>query len=509
MKVLFATSECVPFIKTGGLADVIGALAPVVREAGHDVRVILPLYTAIPQEYQKRMSHVLDFEITLGWRKQYVGIEELTLDGVIYYFVDNKYYFGRSYIYGMGGDEYERFGFFDRAVLNLLPRIDFQPDILHCNDWQTGMIPALHKIQYKHLPEYAKIKTVFTIHNLQYQGIFGIKPVQDVMELGDSLFTSDKLECFGCANYLKSGLVYADEITTVSPSYADEIQTAYYGERLDGLLRARRGQLTGVLNGIDIKVWDPEHDPALAANYSAEKPEGKAVCKRALQEEMNLPVREDVPILAMVTRLSSQKGLDLVDRVLGEMMEDDLQMVVLGMGEARYFDLFSWAEQRWPDRFAVRFQMDESLSHRIYAGADMFLMPSRFEPCGLSQMISLRYGTIPVVRETGGLRDTVLSYNESNGAGNGFTFFNYNAHDMLYTVRRAEHYYRNAKDVWNTLIRRGMTGNYSWSHSAQTYLEIYSDLTGLPPTEFKPDAEPVAPLTRARKGNSKKIRVKG
>ncbi len=478
MKILFAASECVPFIKTGGLADVVGALAPVLSQAGHDVRVILPLYTAIPEQYLSQLKHAVDFEITLGWRKQYVGIEELQRDGVTYYFVDNKFYFGRSYIYGMGGDEYERFGFFDRAVLNALPLLDFQPDVIHCNDWQTGMIPALHKIQYQHLPFFARIKTLMTIHNLQYQGIFAIKPVQDVMELGDGLFTSDKLECFGCANFLKAGLVYADEITTVSPSYADEIQTAYYGERLDGLLRARRAQLTGVLNGLDVNVWNPETDPHIRTNYSAADLEGKKACKTALQQEMGLEQRSDVPIIAMVTRLSSQKGLDLVDRVLSEMMEDDIQMVVLGMGEARYFDLFSWAEQRYPGRFGVRFQMDEGLSHRIYAGADMFLMPSRFEPCGLSQMISLRYGTVPIVRETGGLRDTVLSYNESNGAGNGFTFFNYNAHDMMYTVRRAIHYYHNAPSVWSTLMQRGMTGDYSWSHSAQMYQSLYADLVG-------------------------------
>ncbi|MBQ8136133.1 MAG: glycogen/starch synthase, partial [Clostridia bacterium] len=300
MKILFAASECVPFIKTGGLADVVGALAPVLAGEGHDVRVFLPLYTSIPEKYTSKMRHVAHFDVSLGWRKQYCGIEMLEMDGVTWYLVDNKYYFGLSYIYGMGGDEYERFGFFDRAILNALEVLGFQPDILHCNDWQTGMIPALLKIQYQHLPFYSRIRTVFTIHNLQYQGIFGIKQVQDVMELGDSLYTSDKLECYGCANYLKAALVYSDEITTVSPSYADEIQTSYYGERMDGLLRARSEQLTGVLNGIDVTDWDPKKDPYIPANYAPDSLAGKAVCKAALQEELGLEKRPDVPIIAFV-----------------------------------------------------------------------------------------------------------------------------------------------------------------------------------------------------------------
>ncbi len=478
MRILFAASECVPFVKTGGLADVVGALAPILAGMGNDVRVILPLYSSIPESFTSKMEHVTDFDITLGWRKQYCGIEKLTLDNVTWYFVDNKFYFGRSYIYGMGGDEYERFGFFDRAVLNCLPKLDFQPEILHCNDWQTGMIPALLKIQYAHLPFYSPIRTVYTVHNLQYQGIFGIKQVQDVMGLGDEYFTNDKLECYGCANFMKAGLVYADELTTVSPSYAEEIQTAYYGERMDGLLRARRAQLTGVLNGIDTRDWDPAQDDRIAARYSAEDPSGKAECKAQLQKELGLLVRPDVPLIAMVGRLSNQKGLDLVDRILSELMEDDVQMAVLGMGEGRYVDLFSWAEQRYPGRLSARFRMDVELSHRIYAGADLFLMPSQFEPCGLSQMISLRYGTVPIVRETGGLRDTVLSYNEANGNGNGFTFFNYNAHDMLFTIRRAASYYRGRKDIWALLMQRGMTGDYSWSHSAQVYQDLYLSLLG-------------------------------
>ncbi|MBQ8081362.1 MAG: glycogen synthase GlgA [Clostridia bacterium] len=502
MKILFAASECVPFVKTGGLADVVGALAPVLAQKGHDVRVIIPMFSVIPEDWVSQMTHVVDFEVDLGWRRQYCGIEQLKKDGVVYYFVDNKYYFGRSYIYGLGGDEYERFGFFCRGVLNALPLIGFIPDIIHANDWQTGMLPALLKIQYAHLPDYANIRTVYTIHNLQYQGVFGIEQFKDVFGLGDEFFTADKLEHYGAANCMKAGIVYADEITTVSPSYAEEIQTAYYGERLDGLLRARRNHLSGVLNGIDMVDYDPATDPQIARTYTLQDLSGKAEDKRALQEQLGLEQRPDVPIIGMVGRLSNQKGLDLVDYIIGELMQEDIQLVVLGMGEAKYFNLFSWAEQHYPGRVAARFQMDIQLSHRIYAGADMFLMPSQFEPCGLSQMIALRYGTVPIVRETGGLRDTVLSYNEANGAGNGFTFFNYNAHDMLYTIRRALYFYHNRKDIWYLLQTRGMEGDYSWSQSADTYLSLYqSVLHPEAPAQEPPVApiEPAAPVAEAPK----------
>lgn len=494
MKILFAASECVPFCKTGGLADVVGALAPVLAQKNHDVRVILPLYSAISHEHAEQMQHVLDFEVELGWRRQYCGIEALEKDGVTFYFVDNKYYFGRSYIYGMGGDEHERYGFFCRAILNALPLLDFRPDVVHAHDWQTGMIPALLKIQYQHQPFYTEMKTVFTIHNLQYQGVFGIPQVQDVLGLEDSLFTEDKLECYGCANYMKAGLVYADEITTVSPSYAEEIQTAYYGERMDGLLRARRNHLSGVLNGIDIREYDPAHDPLIFAPYTAEDLSGKAACKTELQKELGLSEEADTPIVAIISRLCNQKGLDLIDRVIGEIMTENLQLVVLGLGDAKYVDLFSWAEQRYPGRVAARFKMDGALAHRIYAGADIFLMPSQFEPCGLSQLIALRYGTLPVVRETGGLRDTVLSYNEANRAGNGFSFFNYNAHDMLYTLRRALYFYSKQKETWAMLQSRGMTGDYSWMHSAEVYLSLYQDVLDVPQEPPEPPVPPMPPI---------------
>ena len=481
MKILFTASEAVPFVKTGGLADVVGALAPVLAGEGNDVRVVIPLYNSIPQEWTDQMTHVCDFEVQLGWRRQYCGIESLRKDGVIWYFIDNKYYFGRPYIYGMGGDEYERFGFFCRSVLNMLPLIGFQPDVIHAHDWQSGMIPALLRIQYAHLPFYADIKTIFTIHNLQYQGIFGIREVQDVLGLGDSLWTDDKLECYGCANFMKAALVYSDLITTVSPSYAEEIQTAYYGERLDGLLRARKNDLRGVLNGIDIDDYNPATDPRIAANYTPDDLKGKAECKRYLQESLELKVDPDVPIIGMVGRLSNQKGLDLVDYVIADIMRQDVQLVVLGMGEGRYFNLFSWAEGEYAGRVAARFTMDHALAHRIYAGADMLLMPSQFEPCGLSQMIAMRYGTLPIVRETGGLRDTVLSYNENTGDGNGFSFFNYNAHDMLHTIERALSYYRDQPEIWKTLQNRGMTGDYSWRHSALDYIKLYESLFAAKP----------------------------
>jgi len=490
MKILFTTSECVPFVKTGGLADVVGALSPVLAAKGNDVRVILPLYSAIPEEYTNQMRHELDFEVELGWRKQYCGIESLVYNGVTYYFVDNKYYFGRSYIYGMGGDEHERFGFFCRSVLNALPMLDFKPDIIHANDWQSGMIPALLRIQYDPLPFYAGIRTVYTIHNLQYQGIFGIRDVQDILGLTDEYFTDDKLECFGCANFMKAGLVYADEITTVSPSYAEEIQTAYYGERLDGILRARSKQLRGVLNGIDMNEYDPAQDPKIAQNFSFEHLEGKAACKKALQEELGLEVKPDTPLIGMVGRLSNQKGLDLVDYVITDIMRQDVQLVVLGMGEGRYFNLFSWAEAEYKGRVAARFTMDHALAHKIYAGSDLFLMPSQFEPCGLSQMIAMRYGSVPIVRETGGLRDTVLSYNDFNGEGNGFTFFNYNAHDMLHTIERAAEYYRDHADVWKKLQERGMKGDYSWAHSAKDYIRLYESLFDEKAPESSADPEP-------------------
>lgn len=476
MKILFAASECVPFVKTGGLADVMGALPKALAREGADVRVILPLYRAIDAGVREKLEHVLYFYINLGWRRQYVGIEKLERDGVTYYFVDNEQYFGRDYIYGSGEDEGERFAYFCKAVLESIPKIDFVPDVLHCHDWQTGLIPVLLKAQYASLPLYHDIKTVFTIHNLQFQGLYPIARTEELLSLGDWAYTPENLEFYGQCSFIKGGLVFADRITTVSPTYAEEILTPYYGERLDGLLRARRDALSGILNGIDTTEYNPASDPLIEARYDADSIEKKKENKRALQRELGLNVDENAPLIGMVSRLSAQKGLDLVDRVLDGIMNTGCQMVVLGMGESRYVNLFSWAEQQYPGRVAARFQMDHQLAHRIYAGADMFLMPSQFEPCGLSQMIALRYGCVPIVRETGGLRDTVLSYNHYNNAGNGFTFFNYNAHDMLFTIRRALRYYHEHPDVWRELQSRGMNGDYSWNASAETYLSLYMSI---------------------------------
>ncbi|MDR1569421.1 MAG: glycogen synthase GlgA [Oscillospiraceae bacterium] len=476
MRVLFCGSECVPFIKTGGLADVMGALPPALKESGVDVRVIMPLYGDIPNDYRRQMRHVVDFEVEMSWRRQYCGIETMEYDGIQYYFVDNRFYYYRPYIYGSGGEEAERFGFFCRAVINALPLIGFKPDILHCHDWQAGMIPALLSIQYKHLPFFSNMRSVMTIHNLQYQGTFDRRAVQDLLGLGDSLFTSDKLEYFGCANFLKAGLVYSDLITTVSQSYAEEIQTAYFGERLDGLLRSRRDSLYGVLNGIDMKDYNPQADGCITSAFSADQLSGKAECKTALQRELGLSEDAGVPLLAMITRLTNQKGLDLIDRVITEIMDTGVQFAVLGKGDAKYTNLFSWAEGRWPGRVAARFEMNGPLARRIYAGADMFLMPSQFEPCGLSQMIAMRYGAVPIVRETGGLRDTVLSYNEISELGNGFSFFSYNAHDMLHVIQRAVSYYKERPETWKTLMLRGMTSDFSWNRSAQAVHSLYDRL---------------------------------
>ncbi len=485
MKILFATSECMPFVKTGGLADVVGALPREILKAGEDVRVILPLYKVIGPEWREQMQHLLYFYVNLGWRRQYVGIETMNYGGITFYFVDNEQYFGRDYIYGMGGDEGERFAFFCRAVLEALPKIDFIPDILHCHDWQTGLIPVLHKLQYKQLELFQNIRTVYTIHNLQYQGLFPIDTIEDLLYLGNLAYTSDALEFYGMCSCMKGGIVFSDEITTVSPTYSQEIQTAYYGERLDGLLRSRVDHLTGILNGIDTVEFDPEKDNLLAMNYTAETFANKAENKLALQRELGLSVDADVPMIAMITRLSGQKGLDLVECVLPEIMNTGAQLVVLGMGESRYVDLFSWAQWKYPQQVSANFQMNNALAHKLYAAADLFLMPSLFEPCGLSQLISLRYGTLPITRETGGLRDTVLAYNEYTGDGNGFTFLYYNAHDMLHVIESAVKMFHEQRDVFDRLAIRAMKGQYGWDQSAHKYLELYASI-----------AVPAAPKTK-------------
>ena len=493
MKILFAASECVPFVKTGGLADVVGALPKEILKAGQDVRVIMPLYKAIDESWRDKMEHVLYFYVNLGWRRQYVGIQKLVYSGITYYFVDNEQYFGRDYIYGMGGDEGERFAFFCRAVLEALSKIDFIPDVLHCHDWQTGLIPILLKAQYKQLELYKNIRTVYTIHNLQYQGLFPIDMMEDLLYLGSWAYTSDALEFFGMCSCMKGGLVFADEVTTVSPTYSQEIQTAYYGERLDGLLRSRVDHLTGILNGIDTAEYDPQNDAAIATTYGPDTFDKKVENKLALQRELGLTVDKDIPMIAMISRLSGQKGLDLVECVLPEIMNTGAQLVILGMGESRYVDLFSWAQWKYPSQVSANFQMNHVLAHKIYSAADLFLMPSLFEPCGLSQLISLRYGTLPITRETGGLRDTVLAYNEYTGDGNGFTFLYYNAHDMLHVVENAVRMYHEQREVFNGLAIRAMRGQYGWDQSAKQYVDLYMKLIGDETPEPAAEAEPEAP----------------
>ena len=473
MKILMAASEVMPFVKTGGLADVMGALPNKLAEMGDDVRVVLPLYRDVAAKWKDKLEHVLYFYVHLGWRRQYCGVEKLVYNKVTYYFLDNEYYFDRPYIYGVGGDEGERFTFFCRSVLEMLSRVDFIPDVLHCHDWQTGLIPVLLNAQYRILPPYKNIRTVFTIHNLQFQGIFPIREIEDYVSLGDWAYTSDNLEFYGQCSFMKGALRFSDQITTVSPTYAEEIRTAYYGERLDGLIRARSADVTGILNGIDTTLYNPKLDPEIKANYSATKFSGKKINTKALREELSLEDDPSAPIIGMVSRLSSQKGLDLVECVLGEIMNTGAQLVVLGKGEERYEQLFDWAQWKYAGRLAARIEMNQALSHRIYAGSDMFLMPSQFEPCGLSQIIALRYGTLPIVRETGGLRDTVLSYNEFTGDGNGFSFLNYNAHDMLHVIERAVRIWKEDQKTWKKLAKRAMGEVYDWDRSAQAYREVY------------------------------------
>ncbi|MBE5793016.1 MAG: glycogen synthase GlgA [Clostridiales bacterium] len=511
MKILFAASECMPFVKTGGLADVIGALPKEIIKTGADIRVILPLYRAIGQEVRERLEHVTYFYINLGWRRQYVGIEKLVNDGVTFYFIDNEQYFNRDYIYGKGGDEGERFAFFSKAVLEAISKIDFVPDILNCHDWQTGLIPVLFKAQYQSLPLYKDIKTVFTIHNLQFQGLYPIHMTEELLSLGDWAYTADNLEFYGQASFIKGGIVFADRVTTVSPTYAEEILSPYYGERLDGLLRSRKPFLSGILNGIDTIEYDPENDALIDYNYTAETFEVKVQNKLALQKELGLNEDANAPVIGIVSRLSSQKGLDLIERVLDGIMATGAQLVVLGMGESKYVDLFGWAQWKYAGRLAACFQMNHGLAHRIYAGCDLFLMPSMFEPCGLSQLISLRYGTLPIVRETGGLRDTVLSYNEFTGEGNGFSFFNYNAHDMLYVIERAVDIYKNKRDVFNMLAVRAMKGEYGWDQSAKKYLALYESILEAEKTEEvveEPAAEPAVEEVKAEEKPKRKPRAK-
>ena len=473
-KVLLAAAECAPLSKTGGLADVVGTLPKYLADLGIDARVITPYHRVIKNKYRREVRHLCDFYIDLGWRHKYVGLEKLVLDGMTIYLIDNEDYFGDR-IYRGGDAEGEQYAFFCRAVLEVLPRLDFAPDVLHCNDWHTAMLPMLMKTQYADAPQ-GQLQTLLTIHNIAYQGKFGFDWVRDMFGIDDRYFTSEYLEQDGCANFLKAGCVFADRINTVSPTYAREIRTPYFGERLDGILTARADDLSGILNGIDATVFDPAHDAGIAAVYSADDLSGKADCKRALIEELGLAVGEGTPIIAMVSRMTAQKGFDLVECVLDELMGEDLAFVLLGTGDAEYENFMRAAEWRHKGRLCAYIGYDESLSHRVYAGADMLLMPSGFEPCGLSQMIAMRYGTLPIVRETGGLKDSVKPYDRTTGAGTGFTFTNFNAHEMAEALRCAVALYHDERDAFHALIRSAMHEDFSFALSAEAYASLYVSL---------------------------------
>lgn len=471
MKVLFAVSECKPFIASGGLGDVAGSLPQALRKRMIGCRVVLPLYDAIKQEYKDEMRFLTNITVPVAWRRQYCGIFELRRDGVVYYFLDNQYYFKRGSIYGHY-DDAERFAFFSRAVLEIIPAIDFKPDIIHCNDWQTGLIPVYYSTMYAQRPGYENIKTVFTIHNIQYQGKYGEELLENVVGL--SWYDKNILEYDGCVNFMKGAIETANKVTTVSPTYANEILDPWYSHGLDAILSQRSWKLQGILNGISYEMYNPETDPDIWYHFSAEKPENKKKNKAELQKYFNLPENPDVPIVAMVTRLVSHKGLDLVKAVLEEFIcTTNAQVVILGSGDWQYESFFSSLANRHPDRVGLKLGFIADLANKIYAGSDIFLMPSKSEPCGLSQMIALRYGSVPIVRETGGLKDSIED--SGLGGGNGFTFANYNAHDMLHAMRRAVEGYQD-KEGWAILMKRAMECDFSWSRSANEYIKMYKEI---------------------------------
>lgn len=472
INVLFASSEVFPFAKTGGLGDVAGSLPKAISKSGTDIRVVMPKYSSIPNKYKDSMDFLGFIYVDISWRHQYCGIYKLVHDGVTCYFLDNEYYFNRSELYG-DFDQAEQFTFFSKALIEMLTFIDFKPDIIHCNDWQTGVVSLLLNANYRSNPFYSKIKTVFTIHNLKYQGVFSKDILTNILGLNWQYFTPHGIEFYDQVNFMKAGLVYSDSITTVSPSYAQEIKSDFYGENLNDILVHRSNDLYGILNGIDYEKNDPETDSRLYANYSAEDISKKYENRRMLQKELGLPVRPDVPIIGIISRLTAQKGFDLIECVLEEILQLDIQLVLLGKGDEHYKYIFENAAFWHSGKVSANITFSDTLAQRIYAGSDMFLMPSLFEPCGLGQIFSFRYGAVPIVRETGGLNDTVLSYSEYTGDGNGFTFTNYNAHDMLNTIRRAVYFYNNRKDVWNLLVQRGMKTDFSWDKSANAYLDMY------------------------------------
>ena len=476
-KVLFVSSECVPFIKTGGLADVVGSLPKYFNKEEFDVRVILPKYLCMNGKYRDQLYYLTNFYMPYNYRDRYVGLFRYELDGVTFYFIDNEEYFSGPAPYTDMLYDIEKFGFFAKAALSALPVLGFQPDIVHCHDWQTGLIPVYLKDSFHNGYFYQNMKSIMTIHNLKFQGVWDIKTIKRFSGLPDSYFTPDKLELYKEASYLKGGLVYADRITTVSRTYAEEIKTPFYGERLDGLMRARSHDLSGILNGIDYKEFDPASDFLIPRRYTRTNfRRDKKKNKTALQNQLGLREDGGVFLIGMVSRLTDQKGLDLVQCVMEEICGQDVQFVVLGTGEKRYEDMFRYYASKYPDRVSANIYYSEELSHRIYAACDGFLMPSLFEPCGLSQLMALRYGTLPIVRETGGLKDTVEPYNEYEGTGTGFSFANYNAHEMLYTIQYAKRVFYEHKADWNKIVERAMAKDFSWNHSAREYEQLYWSL---------------------------------
>ena len=480
-KILFAASECVPFVKTGGLADVCGALPKEFDKAYWDVRVVLPNYSCIPEEYRNKFEYVTHFYMSAGEyiQDKYVGVLKYEYQGITYYFIDNQEYFDSFLPYGDVRYDIEKFTFFDKAVLSMLPLIDFQPQIIHCHDWQTGLIPVYLKNEFQGNPFFWEMKSVMTIHNLKFQGVWDINTMKNLSGLSDDLFSADKLEFKKDANMLKGGLVYADYITTVSDTYAKEIQSAYYGEGLEGLLSARHFDMQGIVNGIDYEVYNPQTDPKIYTNYSSEDFRTKKWKNKVkLQEDLGLTVDKKKYMIGLISRLTDQKGLDLVDRVIEGIIDEHTQLVIIGTGEERYENMFRHFAWKYGDKISANICYSDDLAHKLYAAADAFLMPSRFEPCGLTQLISYRYGTVPIVRETGGLKDTVMPFNEYENTGTGFSFTNYNADEMLNTINYSKQVYFDKKRQWNQMVDRGIQADYSWKKSTGRYMNVYDYLIG-------------------------------
>ncbi len=475
MKVLFVASEAAPFLKTGGLADVAHSLPKYLKKSGVDIRVIMPKYGKISEEFKEKMDHIAEYTVPVGWRNQYCGLDHLKHDGIDFYFMDNEYYFKRNEPYGHF-DDGEIFSFFSRGVLESIKHIEnFIPDVIHCNDWHTGMVPVLLDAFYRYDVRFQNIKTVYTIHNLKYQGIFSKTVLNELLGLDDSYFTEDKLKFYDAISFMKGGIIYSDIVNTVSQSYADEIRTPYYGENLDGLLNSISDKLYGIVNGIDHDAYNPRRDKNIPKTFGLTTMKNKLVNKAELQKQLGLPVDKDIPVIGLVSRLVSQKGLDLIKGVIEEILNLDMQLVILGTGDQAYEDLFEYYSHIYPEKLSSNIGFSDKLAKLIYAGADMFLMPSLFEPCGIGQLIALRYGTVPIVRETGGLKDTITPYNKYTGEGNGFSFTNYNAHDMLNVIQLAIETYKDKKQ-WLAIQKNGMKAETSWKDSAKKYYELYKKL---------------------------------